>query len=73
MNNRMKYKELAGKISFDALDKFFDGEVIGARTHLSFAGKSTAALEKAFTRSLISTLTFAKHKTTRLKKHGTGN
>jgi predicted HicB family RNase H-like nuclease len=48
MSNLMEYKGLAAKVSFDAQDKTFYGEVIGARTYLSFAGKSAAALEKSF-------------------------
>lgn len=48
MSNLMEYKGLAGKVSFDAQDKTFYGEVIGARTYLSFAGKSATALEKSF-------------------------
>ena len=45
MSNLMEYKGLAGKVSFDAQDKTFYGEVIGARTYLSFAGKSATALD----------------------------
>ena len=52
MSNLMEYKGLAEKVSFDARDKTFHGEVIGARTYLSFADKSAAAFEKSF-RSVV--------------------
>ena len=52
MSNLMEYKGLAEKVSFEAQDKTFFGEVIGVQTYLSFACKSAAALEKSF-RSVV--------------------
>ena len=60
MNNRMEYKRLAGKISFDAQDKIFYGELIGARTYLSFASKSADAPEKSFHTVIDEYLNFCK-------------
>lgn len=60
MSNVMEYKGLVGKISYDAQDKIFYGEVIGGRTFLSFAGKSADELEQSFHESVDEYFEFCK-------------
>lgn len=48
MFNLMEYRGLSGKINFDPEQKMFCGEVMEARTFLSFAGETVSELETSF-------------------------
>ncbi len=56
----MEYKGYFGEITYDDEAKIFHGEVIGLKDIITFQGRSTNELEKAFQDSINNYLAWCK-------------
>lgn len=58
----LEYKGFIGHVEYDDEDNIFHGEVLNTRDVITFQGKSTASLKKAFHDSIDDYLAFCKER-----------
>ena len=68
----MEYKGYVGQVEFDAETGILHGEVMGIRDVVTFQGKSSAEVEKAFHESVDGYLRLCKDRSEEPEKPGLG-